>query len=150
MVDGAEVTAVTAVPDDHHEASPDNSFRVEGVEVPSVTSAEVTGDAVVTDDQIHNGASPDVPNTPAPFLPTHNSTVCQKRLRSLSPHSPSPSTPLSPLDIDILRKKFHLDFGMPWIGVSLLFISRIWILIFALRPQLLRRVQPQTTLTVGL
>ena len=149
MVDGAEVTAVTAVPDDHHEASPDNSFRVEGVEVPSVTSAEVTGDVAVTDD---HGASPDVPNTPAPFLPTHNSTVCQKRLRSLSPHSPSPSpsTPLSPLDIDILRKKFHLDFGMPWIGVSLLFISRIWILIFALRPQLLRRVQPQTTLTVGL
>ena len=117
MVDGAEVTAVTAVPDDHHEASPDNSFRVEGVEVPSVTSAEVTGDVAVTDD---HGASPDVPNTPAPFLPTHNSTVCQKRLRSLSPHSPSPSpsTPLSPLDIDILRKKFHLVFGMPWIGVS--------------------------------
>ena len=49
MVDGAEVTAVTAVTDDHHEASPDYSFRVEGVEVPSVTSTEVS----VTDDQIH-------------------------------------------------------------------------------------------------
>ena len=117
MVDGAEVTAVTAVTDDHHEASPDYYFRVEGVEVPSVTSAEVTGDAAVTDDQIQHGASPDVPNTPAPFLPTDNSTVCQKRLRSHSP-SPSPSTPLFPLDIDILRKKLHLDFDMPWIGVS--------------------------------
>ena len=169
MVDGEEPPSVT-----NAEVT---SEEVTGAEAPCVTSEEIPSANTLTEDQANHE---DTANTP-PFLPSANSTGCQKqkRLQSVSPQSPplrkkllqdvfgntsqspkspslspspSPSTPLSPsLDIESLRKKFHLEFGMPWIGVSYLFIYSICILIFSLRPlQLLMRVQPQTTRTVDL
>ena len=139
---GAEVTespSVTGV--SSAETTGFTAEEVMGALLPSVTTEDDPSASVTrTEDQFHHEANSPVPSTPAPL----HSTVCQKRPRSLSPQSPSPlrkklhkdvfgnrslspktpspspsspqPPPLSPLAA--LRKKFHLEFGMPWITVS--------------------------------